>query len=215
MSSQFYAINESGYKVPRDSNESLGVIPMVTVSYLSFEDMAWNDIARVSRRVSRNRGCYTHRLGEKKSVELTNGKVVKVGLVGLNLEGKSGFVFQITDGLDRCEFNNFIDESIYELLPDDLKEVIVPTSNGTVWSPTIQNIMGPDIENWYDWYEYHNSPEDRVLTDREGLPSGYWLSYSTELFSDPGKLAVIDDKGNLSYCNPDKKLVPSTCFFIS
>ena len=205
MGSQFYAINESGNKVSRDSNESLGIIPMVTVSYLPFEDMSWNDVARISRRVARSSGCYVHRLSEKKSVELTDGRLVKVSLVGLTIDDESGFTFQITDGLDRSGFNNFMDENLYELLPDDLKEVIVPTIHGTAWIPSVQNIVGPDIDEWYDWYQYHNTPKDR-----EGNPSGYWLNG----MNDEGKSAVIDDRGNLSYVDSSKEYVPSICFSV-
>lgn len=209
MGSQFYAINESGIKVASDSNESLGVIPMVTVSYLSFEDMSWNDIARVSRRVAGSSGCYIHRLNEKKSVELTDGRVIRVGLVGLTIDDESGFTFQITDGLDRSGFSNFMDEDLYELLPDDLKDVILPTTRGTAWIPSIENIVGPDVDEWYDWYQYHNTPKDRILTDSEGNPSGYWLNDT----NDEGKFAVIDDRGNLSYVDSGR-YVPSICFSV-
>ena len=99
MGSQFYAINESGVRVARDSNESLGIIPMITVTYLSFEDMSWSDIARVSRRVEGSNGCYVHRLGERKSIELTDGTKVKARLVGLTIDDDPGFTFQITDGV--------------------------------------------------------------------------------------------------------------------
>lgn len=213
MSSQFYAINESGKKVPRDSNESLGVIPMITATYLSFEDMSWNDIARVSRRVNKSNGCYIPRLGEKKSIELIDGTQVKVSLVGLTIDSNPGFTFQITDGLDKCQFDNFMDENLYDKLPDDLKEVIVPTTHGNAWIPSIDNILGPDIDEWYDWYEYHNTPNDRRLTDSSGEYSGYWVNDTSDINED-GKITVINDRGYLIRSDSTDRYVPSICFSV-
>ena len=213
MSSQFYAIDENGIKVPMDSNKSLGVIPIITATYLSFEDMSWGDIARISRRVSRSNGCYIPRLGEKKTVELIDGTLVKVSLVGLTIDYEPGFTFQITDGLDRCQFNNFMDEDLYEKLPDDLKEVVVPTSHGNAWLPAVDNILGPDIDEWYDWYEFHNTPDDRRITDSSGEFSGYWVN-ETDDKNEDGKITVISDNGYLIRCDSTDRYVPSVCFSV-
>ena len=210
MSSQFYAINESGIKVPKDANELLGIVPIVTVTYLSFEDMSWNDISRVSHRVGRSSGCYVHRLGEKKSVELTDGTAVKVSLVGLTFDHESGFVFQITDGLHSCNFSNFMSDQLYELLPDDLKDVIRTTSRGTAWIPSKNDILGPDIDGWYDWYEYHNTRNDRRLVNNLGEYEGYWIKGSRS----DGELIAINEQGNLTHCSENDKYLPSICFFI-
>ena len=214
MGSKFYAINESGNKIPEDSNEPLGIIPMITVTYLSFEDMSWNDISRVSKRVNKSKGCYIHRLGEKKSVELTDGTLVKVSLVGLAKDGTSGFTFQITEGLNRCQFDNFMDENLYDKLPDDLKEVIVHTSRGTVWIPSVENILGPDIDEWYDWYEYHNTPNNRRIMDSANNYSGYWVNDTHGGVVKDSKTTVISDNGYLTRCSPSDSYIPSICFSV-
>ena len=211
MSGQFYAINESGIKVPRDSNESLGVIPMITVSYLSFEDMSWNDMARVSRRVSRSNGCYIPRLGEKKSFELNDGIQVKAKLVSLMIDRYPGFTFQITDGLKRCQFSDSMDRDLYERLPDDLKEAIVTTVRGDTWIPNANNILGPYSGEWYDWYEYHNLPDDRRITDDTGGFSGYWVT-DTYCTNENDKITAINDRGYPVSCDPSDRYVPSICF---
>ena len=210
MGSKFYAINESGRKVPRDSNDFLGVVPMITATYLPINDMSWEDISRVSRRVSRSRGCYIPRLGERKSFDLTDGSRVKAKLVGLSEGNKVGFVFQITDGLDPSEFNNFMNSNVFELLPDDLKSVIVGTDRGLSWLPSLNNIFGPDIDNWYDWYEYHNSPDSRVVTDSSGNPSSYWIVNPQDnrhyLVDASGKYSAVDSL--------TENCVPSICFMV-
>lgn len=209
MSGQFYAIDENGVKVANYSNELLGVIPIITASYLSFEDMSWSDLVRVSHRVGKSNGCYVHRLGEKKSIELTDGSLVKATLVGLVVDGNPGFVFQITDGLRKSLFNNFMVENLYERFPDDLKKAIVSTANGFAWLPSIENIMGPDTDRWYEWYEYHNEPNSRRVVDNSEDYSGYWVRDTSS-----NNIKVINDNGYLVDYKDNSENVPSICFSV-
>lgn len=216
MSDQFIAIGTNGNKVSRNPTRSLGVVPIITTRYLFFDDMTWDDIERVSNRAVYRSSCYVPRLGEKKDIVLKNDNIVKASLVGIrksflkNGGSAIGFTFQVVDGLAKSLWSDSLQDEMYELLPDDLKKVIKPTYDGTIWLPKQANIIGPIAQKWYDYYMYHNSKQYRIATDIYGNPLGYWTSSSTL----KGRYVIgSDGDGFFSDSNEDSYGV-SICFAV-
>ena len=215
-SNQFISINIEGKPEPRYPTDTLGVVPIITTRYRDFQEMSWDDVARVSDRSVSRSGIYLVRVGETKSVELSDGSVVEAKLVGLNKEyyksgGKVGFVFQLTNGLDIYPWSDDLPEQIYDMLPEDLQDVIVETYHKKIWLPSEANLVGPFANNWYDWYMYHNEDTYRRYTDVNGEYQGLWTSSRNSKGT-----VIINANGQKAYADPDVEgYLPCVCFCVS
>lgn len=200
MSDTYVAVGEDGGFVNESPTRELGVIPILTTRMKSFDEMEWSDLARVSDRAAMSPELYLRRLGEGKSLRVGIGSVGSdafARLVGLtksvNADGFFyGFTFQLT-GIPPVSFEE-IPADPYEAFDVDLASLIPETTLGRVWLPSVEEITGPDVNKWLDWYQFHNDQPDRVLTDGFGVPTGYW----TRSVDDDGERLVIDEYGRVS-----------------
>lgn len=205
-------MGSSGDLEVRSPLDVLGVVPIVTTRIMGISDMDWNDISRVSKRAVERPNLYIPRLGEYKIIDF-GGFDVMARLVGIGKsvgeDGKAiGFTFQLSDGLPAMPYGD--PEDLIDMLPDDLASHICETGRGRLWYPSVDNVMGTgDLLDWYDWYQFHNTADERRMLDSSGEFLGYWTSTETD-----SGVVVVNRSGKRSTVRVDGEYLPDICFAI-
>lgn len=146
--------------------------PTLTVVRKSKERGSWHDIAE---GIANGRARVMFDKRDSIECELKDGRKVIIDVADIDLYGNKEVIFCFRDAVDErrmnesrtnrggfvnAELNKWLNEDFFELLPDDLKEVISPrhikqTINGTtfecdsrIWIPSIVEVGGDDYREY-------------------------------------------------------------------
>lgn len=214
--------------------------PTLTVVRKSKERGSWHDIAE---GIANGRAHVVFDKRDSIECELKDGRKVIIDVADIDLYGNKEVIFCFRDavaerrmnesrtnrgGFVNVELNKWLNEEFFELLPDDLKDVISPrhikqTINGTtfecdsrIWIPSIVEVGGDDYR------EYGTDEEEKqfdLFKDKRNRIKMYdnevcWWWLRSPCTSNSSSFLDVNGSGRLN-CNGadyDGAVVP--CFFI-
>ena len=200
------------------------------------EKMSWDDIETVGRS-GRARSAF--KLGARKTIELSDGEKVVLQITDfyhddLPAGGKAPISWEMVGVLDeehemneratnaggweKCSMRKWLDNDLFDKLPDDLKRVIKPVVKKTsaggesneitetvdkLWLYSEKEMCGrsyysaPGEGHWYELYRQEDTPWHKKEKNGDGSATYWWLR--SPYLGSTTAFCVVSSNGTRSY----------------
>lgn len=165
---------------------------MTTLTQTVTKETTWKDIAEACKN---GKAAETLNVGDIISIVLKNGENMRIAVAGINIYAKNEVVFAFKDILSEEHYMNehytneggyeasdmaaYLDTEIFNLLPDDLQEVIKERRGHKLWLFSRREVFGEDgryiCPEEDVFLPYYKDAENRVKT-RNGETDWWWLA---------------------------------------
>lgn len=165
---------------------------MTTLTQTVTKEITWKDIAAFCKS---GKAADLLSVGDIISVVLKNGEKMRIAVAGINTYKENEVLFAFKDilskkapmnedwtnegGYEASQMAKYLDTEIFDLLPDDLQEVIKERRGHKLWLFSRREVFGED--GWYISPEddvhipYYQESENRIKF-RDGGPDWWWLA---------------------------------------
>ena len=165
---------------------------MTTLTQTVTKEITWKDIAAFCES---GKAADLLNVGDIISVVLKNGEKMRIAVAGINTYKENEVLFAFKDilskeapmnedwtnegGYEASQMAKYLDTEIFDLLPDDLQEVIKERRGHKLWLFSRREVFGKD--GHYICPEddvhipYYQDSENRIKL-RDGDPDWWWLA---------------------------------------
>lgn len=165
---------------------------MPTLTQTVTKEITWKDIAAFCES---GKAAELLSVGDIISITLKNGEKMRIAVAGINTYKENEVLFAFKDilskeapmnedwtnegGYEASRMAKYLDTEIFDLLPDDLQEVIKERRGHKLWLFSRREVFGED--GWYVCPEddvhilYYQESENRIKL-RDGDPDWWWLA---------------------------------------
>ncbi len=165
---------------------------MTTLTQTVTKETTWKDIAEACKN---GKAAETLNVGDIISIVLKNGENMRIAVAGINIYAENEVVFAFKDILSEEHYMNeyytneggyevsnmatYLDTEIFNLLPDDLQEVIKERRGHKLWLFSRREVFGEDgryiCPEEDVFLPYYKDAENRAKT-RNGETDWWWLA---------------------------------------
>ena len=165
---------------------------MTTLTQTVIKETTWKDIAEACKT---GKAAETLNVGDIISIVLKNDENMRIAVAGINTYAENEVVFAFKDILSEEHYMNkhctneggyeasdmaaYLDTEIFNLLPDDLQEVIKERRGHKLWLFSRREVFGEDgryiCPEEDVFLPYYKDAENRVKT-RDGETDWWWLA---------------------------------------
>ncbi len=165
---------------------------MTTLTQTVTKETTWKDIAEACKT---GKAAETLNVGDIISIVLKNGENMRIAVAGINTYAENEVVFAFKDILSEEHYMNenctneggyeasdmaaYLDTEIFNLLPDDLQEVIKERRGHKLWLFSRREVFGEDgryiCPEEDVFLPYYKDADNRVKT-RDGETDWWWLA---------------------------------------
>lgn len=200
---------------------------MTTLTQTVTKETTWKDIAEACKT---GKAVETLNVGDIISIVLKNGENMRIAVAGVNTYAENEVVFAFKDILSKEHYMNkhctneggyqasdmaaYLDTEIFNLLPDDLQEVIKERRGHKLWLFSRREVFGEDGRYICPEEDvqlpYYKDAENRVKT-RDGETDWWWLASPGA--ADTTYFAYVDCSGhsNSDSANDSFGVAPGFC----
>lgn len=200
---------------------------MTTLTQTVTKETTWKDIAEACKN---GKAAETLNVGDIISIVLKNGENMRIAVAGINIYAKNEVVFAFKDilseehymnkhytnegGYEASDMATYLDTEIFNLLPDDLQEVIKERRGHKLWLFSRREVFGEDgryiCPEEDVFLPYYKDAENRVKT-RNGETDWWWLASPSA--ASTTNFAYVNGSGdsNSSYADNSFGVAPGFC----
>ena len=182
---------------------------MTALTQTVTKETTWKDIAEACKN---GKAAETLNVGDIISIVLKNGENMRIAVAGINIYAENEVVFAFKDILSEEHYMNedytneggyeasnmatYLDTEIFNLLPDDLQEVIKERRGHKLWLFSRREVFGEDgryiCPEEDVFLPYYKDAENRVKL-RDGEPDWWWLASPSAAYT--ANFALVDFGG--------------------
>ncbi len=184
----------------------------MTITHVVTEQTTWKKIAEAIRSGNAKE---SFNVGDTITVDLKDGVTMRIAVAGINTYAEGEVVFAFKDilpeehymnehctnegGYEASDMATYLDTEIFDLLPDDLQEVIKERRGHKLWLFSRREVFGADgryiCPDEDVHLPYYKEAENRVKL-RNGETDWWWLASPSAALTTT--FAFVSSSGNSS-----------------